>query len=203
MSTAGEIRASAVARGRAVKRSNVLTATLFGGSLAVLLAKAFSFRPIGFFLGIVLGLVYSNAFEYLLHRYLLHPLGSSFAKYHLIHHSTWGAPDEALYVNFAKAPWVVMLLFTINAAPFVAAEWAFRAGFAPGVLIGFLVYFLVYEEIHWRIHLGGWLPSWLQFAQRHHLMHHAGAEERFNVFLPVFDRIAVGLRRFRGTPGAS
>ncbi len=197
MPTASEIRASAVARGRAIKRSNGLTATLFGGSLAVLLAKAFSFKPMGLFIGIVLGLVYSNAFEYFFHRYLLHPLGGSFAKYHLIHHSAWGAPDEALYVNFAKNPWVVVLLFTLNAAPFVAAEWVFRAGLAPGVLIGFVAYFVAYEEIHWRIHLGGWLPSWLHSARQHHRMHHAGAEGRFNVFLPVFDKMAVGLRRFR------
>ncbi len=195
MPTASEICAAALARGRLVKRRNALTAVIFGVSLAVVAAVVFSFTFIGFFGGIVLGLAYSNAFEYLLHRFLLHPPRRVFAKYHLIHHSTWGAPDEALYANFARDPWVVILLFTVNAAPFIAAEWVFRAGLAPGVLIGFVIYFVAYEEMHWRIHFGGWLPSWLQFARRHHLSHHAAAEERFNVFLPLMDWLVGGFRK--------
>lgn len=187
MQTPTEIQAAATARGLAVKKSNALTATVFGGLLAALVAEAFSFKPIGFFSGIPLGLLYANAFEYFFHRFLLHQPKSFLSHYHLVHHATWGAPDEAVYINFASAPWVVVLLFTINALPVVAAEWVFRAGLAPGVPVGFVVYFVAYEEIHWRIHLGGWLPSWLRFAPRHHLMHHAGAEEQFNVFLPVFD----------------
>ncbi|HEX2713674.1 MAG TPA: sterol desaturase family protein [Candidatus Acidoferrales bacterium] len=190
-----DIRAAALARGRLVKKRNALTAAIFGFSLAVIAAKVFSFTFIGFFGGIVVGLVYSNAFEYLLHRYLLHSPHGVFAKYHSIHHSTWGAPDEALYANFARDPWVVVLLFTVNAAPFIAVEWAFRAGLAPGVLVGFVIYFVAYEETHWRVHFGGWLPSWLQFARRHHLSHHAAAEERFNVFLPLFDWLVGGLRK--------
>jgi hypothetical protein len=98
-----------------------------------------------------------------------------------------GTPDEPLYVNFAKDPLIVVLLFTVNACPIVAVEYVLRAGFAPGMTVGFVVYFVVYEEIHWRIHLGGWLPSWLESARRHHLKHHAVAEERFSVFLRVFD----------------
>jgi len=187
MLTATDICPATLARGLTVKRRNALTATIFGGLLTALLIEAFTFKPAGFLIGILLGLLYANAFEYFFHRFVLHPPGRTLAYYHMLHHSTWGTPDEPRYVNFATNPLVVMLLFGLNALPLVAVEYVVRAGFAPGMMAGFVVYFVAYEEIHWRIHLGGWLPSWLEPAKRHHLMHHALAGERFNIFLPVFD----------------
>lgn len=187
MHTATDVCPATLARSLAVKKRNALTATLFGGLLAALLLEVFSFKPAGFLAGIFLGLLYANAFEYFFHRFVLHPPGRALARYHLLHHSTWGTPDEPLYVNFAKNPLIVMLLFAVNAVPIAALEYVLRAGFAPGMMIGFVAYFVAYEEIHWRIHFGSWLPSWLEGARRHHLMHHAAAEERFNIFLPVFD----------------
>ena len=187
MLTASDIRPANVAKGLAVKRRNALTATVFGGLLTALLVEASSFKPAGFLGGILLGVLYANAFEYVFHRFALHPPGRVFAQYHLVHHSTWGTPDEPLYANFARNPLIVVLLFTVHAVPIVVLEWVLPVGLAPGMMVGFVVYFVAYEEIHWRIHLGGWLPSWLQRARQHHLMHHAGAEGRFNVFLPLFD----------------
>jgi Fatty acid hydroxylase superfamily len=187
MPTATDICPATLARSLAAKRRNALTATIFGGLLAALLLEVFSFKPAGFLTGIFLGLLYANAFEYFFHRFLLHPPGRTLAHYHMLHHSTWGTPDEPLYVNFAKNPLIVVLLFAVNALPIVALDYLLRAGFAPGIMVGFVVYFVLYEELHWRIHLGGWLPSWLEPAKRHHLMHHAAAEERFNIFLPLFD----------------
>ena len=186
MPIASDIDSTTLARGLAAKRRNALTATVFGGLLAALLIQAFSFQPAGFVVGILLGLLYANAFEYFFHRFLLHPPGRTLAKYHMLHHASWGTPDEPLYVNFAKNPLIVVLLFTLHAAPIVAVEYVLRTGLAAGMVVAFVVYFVVYEEIHWRIHLGR-LPAWLEPARRHHLMHHAAAEERFNVFLPVFD----------------
>ncbi len=182
-----DICPAALARSLAVKRRNALTAAIFGGLLAALLLEELSFKPAGFLTGLLLGLLYANAFEYFFHRFLLHSSARALARYHMVHHSTWGAPDEPLYVNFAKNPLIVVLLFTVNALPIVALEYVLRAGFAPGMMLAFVVYFVAYEEIHWRIHFGGWLPSRLEPARRHHLMHHAVAEERFNIFLPVFD----------------
>ena len=187
MLTATDICPATLARGLAAKRSNAFTAAFFGGLLTALLIKAFSFKPAGFLAGILLGLLYANAFEYFFHRFLLHAPGRKLAYYHGLHHSTWGTPDEPLYVNFAKNPLVVALLFAMNALPIIAVEYVLRAGLAPGMMVGFVVYFVAYEEIHWRIHFGGWLPSWLEPARRHHLQHHAAAEERFNIVLPIFD----------------
>ncbi|HXY25013.1 MAG TPA: sterol desaturase family protein [Candidatus Acidoferrum sp.] len=176
-----------LARSAAAKRRNAFTAMFFGGLLVALLLEVFSFKPVGFLAGILVGLLYANGFEYFFHRFVLHPPGKTLAYYHGLHHSTWGTPDEPLYVNFAKNPLVVMLLFALNALPILAVEYVFRAGIAPGMMAGFVVYFVAYEEIHWRIHFGGWLPSWLESARRHHLQHHVAAEERFNIFLPIFD----------------
>ena len=150
MLTAMDICPATLARGLAVKRRNALTATIFGGLLTALLLEAFSFKPARFLAGILLGLLYANAFEYFFHRFLLHWPGRTLAQYHMVHHSTWGTPGEPLYVNFAKNPLIVMLLFTVNALPIVVVEYALRAGFAPGMMIGFVVYFVLYEEIHWR-----------------------------------------------------
>jgi MFS family permease len=187
MPAPADISPANLAIGLTVKKRNALTAALFGGLLTALLLLDFSFKPVGFFIGIPLGLLYANAFEYFFHRFFLHPPGRILAKYHEIHHTTWGTPEEPLYVNFAKNPLVVVLLFSLNAFPIALADYLIPLGFAPGMMIGFVFYFVAYEEIHWRIHLGGWLPSWLEPARRHHLTHHAAAEERFNIFLPFFD----------------
>lgn len=187
MFTAIDVNSRALARGLAAKRRNALTAIVFGGLLTALLLKAFSFKPAGFVAGIFLGLLYANAFEYFFHRFALHPPGRVLAKYHRIHHDTWGTPEEPLYVNFAKNPLIVALLFAVNALPIAAIEYLLGLGFAPGMMVAFVVYFALYEDIHWRIHLGGRLPAWLEPVRKHHLKHHATAEEKFNILLPLFD----------------
>ena len=136
------------------------------------------------------------------------PRGRILAYYHGLHHSTWGTPDEPLYVNFAKNPLIVVPLFALNALPIFAVEYLLRAGLAPGMMVGFVAYFVAHEEIHWRIHFGGWLPPWLEPGRRHHLQHHAAEEERFNIFFfpfsigcsrraPAANRIAEARQRRR------
>jgi hypothetical protein len=187
MSSGGEIRAAACAQGLVRKRRNHLAALLSGSALALLSRKLFPFTFAEFSIGLLIGLFYANGFEYAFHRMVLHWHRGFFAQQHLRHHSTWRAPDEARYVNFARTPWAVVTLFMVNAIPVGLAEWVFRVGWACGMFIIFTLYYIAFEEIHWRTHVSGWLPPWLHFAVRHHLLHHAGAEERFNVFLPVFD----------------
>jgi len=155
--------------------------------LVAISVEWFSFKLASFLAGIFLGLLHANAFEYFFHRFALHPPGRTLAYYHGLHHSTWGTPDEPLYMNFAQNPAIVVLLFAVNALPVFALEHFLRRGLAPGILAGFVMYFVAYEEIHWRIHLGGWLPSWLEPARGHHLQHHAGGGDRFNIFFPLFD----------------
>jgi hypothetical protein len=189
-------RAEEMARGRVVKRRNALTAALVGCVLIAFDLRFFSpqaadsweqtiFR-LGF--GLLVGLIYDNAFEYVLHRFLLHKGEGFLDMRHALHHDSAGAAEEARYVNFARSPWVTVLVFVLNAIPVFAFEYLLRPGFAAGVFLGFTIYFIAYEEIHWRIHFGP-LPRWLNFARRHHMLHHGGFAGRYNVFLPVFDWI--------------
>ena len=143
--------------------------------------------PLIVFGGILTGLLYANAFEYVLHRFLLHWGEGFLVQRHALHHDTAGAPEEARYVNFATSPWAVVLVFALNAPPVFAVGRWIDAGLAAGIFAGFTVYYVLYEEIHWRIHFGGWLPRWMLFARRHHMLHHGGFAGHYNVFLPIFD----------------
>lgn len=182
----GEAQVGKVEYARRIKRRNALAATAFGALLASGAAWA---SPPGVWTalgGFLLGLVYANLFEYCLHRFALHAAEGFLPEKHGLHHATWGAEDEPLYVNFARSPWVVVLLIAANALPVAAVEWLWRPGVAAGALAAFAVYFVIFEELHWRIHRGG-LPRWLEFSRRHHFAHHAGAPGRFNVWLPLSD----------------
>jgi Fatty acid hydroxylase superfamily len=187
-------RSAEIARARTVKRRNAITALLIGSFVAVLILKLVPFAgraldPLHVVGGFLAGLVYANAFEYVLHRFFLHWGQGFLVQRHGLHHDTAGAPQEPRYVNFATSPWVVVLVFVLNAIPVLTLELFLRPGLAVGILAGFTLYFIAYEEIHWRFHLGGWLPGWLLAARHHHMLHHGGFEGRYNVFLPLFDWI--------------
>ena len=186
-----DIREAEMRRARRVKRNNALTATVTGVALAFAAsalygARGYSVAFMSVVLGAFIGLLYANAFEYVLHRFLLHWRTGFLAQRHALHHDSAGAPNEARYVNFATSPWVVVLVFLLNAPPVLAAGYLFGGALACGMFAGFTCYFVAYEEVHWRIHFGG-LPQWLQFARRHHMLHHGGFEGRHNVFLPICD----------------
>jgi hypothetical protein len=180
---------AANAQGFRTKRNNLIAASLSGLTLLVISLKFFahSVSASGFLIGMVVGLVYANGFEYCLHRFLLHAGRGIFSQQHMVHHATLQSPEVARYVNFSSNPWGVVALFLANAIPFLAAQWIFHSGWLAGVYPSFALYYMAFEEIHWRSHMGGWLPDWLRPAAKHHLLHHAHATERFNVFLPFFD----------------
>jgi hypothetical protein len=188
------LRSAEIARACRVKRVNAITAFLIGVLLAALVFEllpfqAGAFDPLHIVAGFLAGLLYANAFEYVLHRFFLHWGEGFLVQRHGLHHDTAGALEEPRYVNFATSPWVVVLVFVLNAIPVFALELFLHAGLSVGILAGFTLYFISYEEIHWRFHLGGWLPGWLRAARAHHMLHHGGFEGRYNVFLPIFDWI--------------
>ena len=189
LSKAPDARAAEIARGMAVKRRNAITAILTGGLLALLAARADGFRVTSWDLlgGLLVGLLYANLYEYVLHRFVLHWGNGFLVQRHALHHNSTGTAEEPRYVNFATAPLVVVGLFVGNAIPFFLFDFFLHARMAPGALLAFTVYYLLYEEVHWRFHLGGWLPPWLLLARQHHLRHHGDFEGRYNVFLPMCD----------------
>jgi Fatty acid hydroxylase superfamily len=182
-------RPLAIARGRTLKRANALTALLCGGVPAAILALKFPSTPAKFLAGFFVGLLWANAFEYVYHRFLLHTPGNFTSRGHLEHHASVGTPFEAEHVNLGGSPLWVVLLFVLNSAPVIAADLLLRLGAAPGILVGFAVYLILVEEVHWRIHVGGWLPPGLRAARAYHLAHHDRPDSRYNIFLPLFDRI--------------
>src|SRR5229473_3012062 len=161
--TVTEIRATAIARGRAIKRVNAWTAVLCGGLPAPALGILFPTKLPQWLAGFGVGLLWASLFEYAYHRLLLHLPGTGFARRHLEHHATVETPTEAEHVNFGSSPiWVVAL---------------------------FAIYFIIVEEVHWRIHIGEWLPPVLRASRAYHLAHHARPDTRFNIFLPLWDTL--------------
>jgi hypothetical protein len=182
-----DIRVTSIARGRAIKRVNALTAVLCGALPAIALGI---FLPIGFgkwLAGFVAGFLWASWFEYAYHRFLLHLPGTFFARRHLEHHASVGKPTEAEHVNFGSSPVWVVALFAINSLPMVAVNLPLRLGIAPGILLAFAVYYIAVEEVHWRIHLGEWLPPGFRSARAYHLAHHTHPNARFNILLPLWD----------------
>lgn len=189
MTSDDAVRSTTEAQGRRIKRNNLIAAALSGLILAAFSFKLFPYTLAGIVAGVVVGFIYANGFEYCLHRFLLHSGRGIFARQHIVHHATLNSPEAARYVNFSSNPWGVVVLFFANAIPFLFIAWIFRNGWVAGVFASFAAYYVAFEEIHWRSHMGGWLPRWLRPAARHHLMHHAHDSGRFNVFLPLFDRL--------------
>jgi hypothetical protein len=199
MSTAAITREVAIARGRALKTMNALTALLCGGVPAMVLC-VFSPPSLGkWLIGLGLGLLWATWFEYAYHRYLLHLPGTFFAKEHLRHHMSVDTPAEAEHLNLGGSPIWVIVLFTVNGLPVTAADLLFKLGLAPGILVAFSLYFITTEEFHWRIHLGEWLPPGFRGARSYHLSHHDRPDARFNIFLPLWD-ILLGSAKLR-SPG--
>jgi hypothetical protein len=187
MRSDGEIRAETRDQGLRIKRNNLVAAVLSGAFLVWVSLHFFPYSIPGVVAGFVAGFFYANAFEYCLHRFVLHAGRGYFCQHHMVHHETLNSPEAARYVNFSSNPWGVVALFFANGAPFVFLQWLFRDSWTAGVFASFTVYYIAFEEIHWRTHMGGWLPRRLRFAARHHLLHHARDTDHFNVFLPIFD----------------
>jgi hypothetical protein len=188
-----ELAEIALRHGHSKKRNNAIVAALSAGLPATLLSfhfpANFPFTWKHWLLGMAIGLLWGNGFEYAYHRWLLHRPRCQFAKGHLEHHINVGTPDQAEHVSLGKSPVHIALLFASNGIPLIALDFLFGLGITPGIFVGWAAYLMTAEEIHWRIHLDGWLPPGLRFARRYHMAHHDVPNSRYNVFLPVFDLI--------------
>jgi hypothetical protein len=187
MSELDEKRALVLKQARSTKRRNALAALLGGGLPGLILGLMYPARPASYGIGLLVGFLWANLFEYLDHRFLLHKQASAVAQGHTLHHAVTGTPFEAEHVHFGESPLHVLLLFAPNVLPSVALELLFGLRIVPGMLLAYALYFIALEEIHWRIHLGGWLPPVLDRARAYHLAHHDRPLGRFNVFLPLID----------------
>jgi hypothetical protein len=184
---AADIRELAFAHGRSKKRNNALVAVLSGALPGLIINHYLPADWKHWVLGIAIGLIWGNAFEYAYHRWLLHQPRSSFGKGHLEHHMNVGTPEEAEHVSLGRHPHHIALLFASNGMVVIAMDLLLHGRLTPGIFLGWTVYLIAAEEIHWRIHMDGWLPPGLRFARAYHMSHHDIPNTRYNVFLPLFD----------------
>ena len=189
MPTPIELTQIAVRHGCEKKRNNAIAAVFCGALPAVALSFHFSsIASRAWLIGLIVGLIWGNAFEYLYHRWLLHQSGSPLGAGHREHHAQIGTPEQAEHVALITSPVNTVLLFVINGVPaFLITSLIGVRGILSGVFLGWAVYLIATEEIHWRIHMNGWLPPGLRFARAYHMSHHARPNSRYNVFLPLFD----------------
>jgi Fatty acid hydroxylase superfamily len=198
--TTTELSQIAVRHGYGKKRNNAIAAVLCGTLPAV--ALSFHFSSLAWeewLIGLILGLIWGNAFEYVYHRWLLHKSSSPLGAGHRAHHSQIGTPEQAEYVALISSPLNVVVVFVINGVPaFLLTSQIRLWGILSGVFIGWAVYLILTEEIHWRIHMNGRLPRGLRFARAYHMSHHARPNSRYNVFLPLFDFLFGNMEQGRG-----
>src|SRR5262249_20241773 len=130
-----DITATSIARGRAVKSVNALTAGFCGALPAIVLGI---FQPISvknWTVGFIAGLLWANSFEYAYHRFLLHLPKTFFAQRHLEHHASVGTPTQAEHVNFGSSPLWVAAIFVINGVPLAAVNFLLGFDVTPGILL--------------------------------------------------------------------
>jgi len=177
----------AEAAGRRKKRNNAIVAIASGALPGIALAIFWKTPWLHWASGLVIGIVWANAFEYFYHRYLLHRPASSFSRGHRQHHASIGDPTEPEHVTLGRSPWHLSLLFAGNGVFLVCIDLLFKFNLTPGILCGWSLYLIAAEEVHWRIHMNGWLPLGLRFAREYHMSHHDIPNRRYNVFFPLFD----------------
>jgi len=183
-----ETRETATRYGHSKKRNNALAAIVCGVLPAAWLAMHARITWQEWLAGLIVGLIWGNAFEYTYHRWLLHRPRSPLGAGHHRHHAYTGTPQEAEHVALISSPLNIVLLYIINGLPaLLITRLTGIEGIVPGVFVGWMLYVILTEEIHWRIHMNGRLPLGLQFARAYHMRHHDTPNGRYNVFLPLFD----------------
>jgi hypothetical protein len=132
-------------------------------------------------LGLPLGLLYANAGEWLIHRYVLHGLGkkkTSFWSFHWGEHHRAARKQDFHDPDYKRSPFgnhaqgkelvAVLALMVAHAPMFPLAPW-----FTAGVWYSALRYL----HVHKKAHLD---PEWAKKHLKHHYDHHMGLDQDKN-----------------------
>ena len=144
-----------------------------------------------------MGILYANALESLIHKYVLHVLGKkkgSFWSFHFHDHHkrvSKGYGIDPTYENnrfYGREIWALFFLDLIH-TPF----WWVDTVFACTIFIYMLLYYYAHVKSHMDIE---WAKKWLPWHYDHHM---SGKEGNWGVLLPFCD-ILIGTRvRYVGT----
>src|SRR5437868_5289868 len=133
--TPTELKEIAFLRGQAKKRNNAIVALLSGALPGVLLTFYFPSNWQRWLLGVVIGLLWGNAFEYAYHRWLLHRPRSPLGKGHLEHHANIGTPEEPEHVSLGKSPLHIAILFASNGIVVLLIDFLLSLRITAGIFI--------------------------------------------------------------------
>ena len=153
-------------------------------------------------LGFALGVVASNAFEWAVHKHVLHGLGSKRKSYWAFH---WhehhknvrktGGYDEMYTKPMAETPSKRKEALGVVSGALMATP---LIGVAPGFVLGGWAMAGAYYFIHKQAHLD---PAWGRKYVPWHMDHHLGPDQHKNwcVTMPLFDWIMGTREPFVGT----
>src|SRR5437588_11255085 len=102
---------------RRVRFWNAVTAAFCGVLPALVLIRAYPARWRLLLAGFLLGLVWSNGFEYAYHRWILHWPKGTLGKGHLLHPSTLRTPYEPEHGSVGSSPPPAAMIVVVDGTP--------------------------------------------------------------------------------------
>src|SRR5437899_9819880 len=121
--------------GRAKKRNNAIVAVLSGALPGVIITFYLPVSWERWLLGLIIGLIWGNAFEYAYHRWLLHRPRSSLGRGHLENQANVGTIEEAEHVSLGKSPPHIATLFAANVTIVTLIDLLLGIGITPGIFV--------------------------------------------------------------------
>lgn len=149
-------------------------------------------------LQVVLGMVFGNFMEWLVHRYFLHGIGKkpkSILSFH------WRGHHRYSRKNKFRDPDYDQTLFAWNgrtkeilALSFLVILFSPLAFLIPAAYAGMVLWTVIYYCLHTYSHKN---PEWAKKWMRWHYEHHMGLDQdsNFNVTFPLWDHI-LGTRKY-------
>jgi sterol desaturase/sphingolipid hydroxylase (fatty acid hydroxylase superfamily) len=142
-------------------------------------------------LGVVSGIFFWTAAEYLLHRFFFHYVPSSpqleriFYLFHGVHHDRPQDKTRLVMPLPVSIPLALVFygLFYLLLGVVLNAAW-----WVVPMMAGFLLGYLAYDLTHYAAHHFPMRSGYAKYIKRYHMMHHyRNPDARFGVSTPIWD----------------